>query len=353
MTDEVIFGANMTTLNFALSRTAARDWERGRRDHRRPSSTTTRTSRPGSSSPTTRALTVHFCELDAECRLDLDHLRSLRLRAHAGRRVPVGIERGRHRHARQGDRRARPRGRRARLVRRGALRAARRHRDPRAPASTCCSARRTSSSGRTSGSRGPPRPARGLAPVQGAAASDAPGQRHETGTLPHELLCGFIATVEYLHGVGWKFITEHERKLGQRFLDGLPDGWTLHGPPTMEGRVSTFARHARPTRRPRRRRRGSAPPGSRSGTATTTPSRSSSTSGSRRRGAHRHRPHEHGGRGRPAARGAAAAVADATAWRGTTTRARRSGRSSAPSRAPRSWCSSRPGEPSSRRGFRR
>jgi cysteine desulfurase family protein (TIGR01976 family) len=70
--------------------------------------------------------------------------------------------------------------------------------------------------------------------------SDSPGQRHETGTLPHELLCGFVACVEYLHGVGWKFISEHERKLGQRFLDGLPDGWTLHGPPAMEGRVSTF-----------------------------------------------------------------------------------------------------------------
>ena len=40
---------------------------------------------------------------------------------------------------------------------------------------------------------------------------------------------------------GWKFIREHEAALGQRFIDGLPDAWTLHGPPTMEGRVSTFA----------------------------------------------------------------------------------------------------------------
>ena len=29
LTDEVVFGPNMTTLNFALSRTAARDWQRG------------------------------------------------------------------------------------------------------------------------------------------------------------------------------------------------------------------------------------------------------------------------------------------------------------------------------------
>jgi selenocysteine lyase/cysteine desulfurase len=70
--------------------------------------------------------------------------------------------------------------------------------------------------------------------------SSSPGQKHETGTLPHELLCGFVACVEYLHGVGWKFISGHERKLGQKFLDGLPDGWKLHGPPTMEGRVPTF-----------------------------------------------------------------------------------------------------------------
>ena len=34
---------------------------------------------------------------------------------------------------------------------------------------------------------------------------------------------------------------EHERTLGGRFLDGLPEAWTLHGIPTMEGRVPTFA----------------------------------------------------------------------------------------------------------------
>ena len=33
----------------------------------------------------------------------------------------------------------------------------------------------------------------------------------------------------------------HERALGERFLAGLPRGLTLHGPPTMEGRVPTFA----------------------------------------------------------------------------------------------------------------
>ena len=72
------------------------------------------------------------------------------------------------------------------------------------------------------------------------------------GRSPHELLCGFVACVEYLHGVGWKFITEHERKLGQRFLDGLPDGWTLHGPaddggPRVDVRHHAAGRDARRT----------------------------------------------------------------------------------------------------------
>ena len=127
---------------------------------------------------------------------------------------------------------------------------------------------------------GTPRPARELAPVQGAAAGRLPpGTAYETGTLPHELLCGLRRRVEYLHGVGWKFITEHERKLGQSFLDGLPDGVDA-ARPADDGRPrARRSRSRRPTRRrPRPRPSGSAPPGSRCGTATTTPSRSSSTS---------------------------------------------------------------------------
>jgi selenocysteine lyase/cysteine desulfurase len=65
--------------------------------------------------------------------------------------------------------------------------------------------------------------------------------RFETGTLAHELLAGFVAAVAYLDDVGWDFVTEHERDLGERFLAGLPDGWTLHGIPSMDGRVPTFA----------------------------------------------------------------------------------------------------------------
>jgi cysteine desulfurase family protein (TIGR01976 family) len=67
------------------------------------------------------------------------------------------------------------------------------------------------------------------------------GRRFETGTLPHELLAGFVAAVEYIDSIGWEPIQAHERALGERFVTGLPDNVTLYGLPTMEGRVSTFA----------------------------------------------------------------------------------------------------------------
>ena len=65
--------------------------------------------------------------------------------------------------------------------------------------------------------------------------------RFETGTLPHELLAGFVAAVEYIDSLGWPAIRSYERALGERFLAGLPERCTLHGLPTMDGRVPTFA----------------------------------------------------------------------------------------------------------------
>ena len=72
-------------------------------------------------------------------------------------------------------------------------------------------------------------------------ADEPAGGRFETGTLPHELLAGFVAAVEYLEELGWDAIRAHERALGQRFLDGLPERCTLYGLETMDGRVPTFA----------------------------------------------------------------------------------------------------------------
>ena len=73
------------------------------------------------------------------------------------------------------------------------------------------------------------------------AASEPIGASFETGTLAHELLAGFVAAVEYVDELGWEGIQSHERALGQRFLDGLPDRCTLYGPGTIAGRVPTFA----------------------------------------------------------------------------------------------------------------
>jgi cysteine desulfurase family protein (TIGR01976 family) len=66
------------------------------------------------------------------------------------------------------------------------------------------------------------------------------GHRFETGTLPHELLAGFVATCGYIDWVGMDAIVAYERELGTRFLDGLPDSCRLYGLPTMDGRVPTF-----------------------------------------------------------------------------------------------------------------
>jgi cysteine desulfurase family protein (TIGR01976 family) len=79
-------------------------------------------------------------------------------------------------------------------------------------------------------------------PYKVRPASDIPlGHRFETGTLPHELLAGFVAAVEYIDSIGWAAIQAHERTLGERFLAGVPENVTLYGLPTMEGRVATFA----------------------------------------------------------------------------------------------------------------
>jgi cysteine desulfurase family protein (TIGR01976 family) len=72
-------------------------------------------------------------------------------------------------------------------------------------------------------------------------AEEPVGGRFETGTLAHELLAGFVAAVDYLDELGWDAIAAHEAALGRRFLDGLPERCTLYGLRGSEGRVPTFA----------------------------------------------------------------------------------------------------------------
>jgi cysteine desulfurase family protein (TIGR01976 family) len=73
------------------------------------------------------------------------------------------------------------------------------------------------------------------------SADEPAGHRFETGTLAHELLAGFAAAVDYVEDTGWEAMHTHEHALGERFLAGLPGHCTLHGLPTMVGRVPTFA----------------------------------------------------------------------------------------------------------------
>ena len=78
-------------------------------------------------------------------------------------------------------------------------------------------------------------------PYKVRPAPDRPlGHRFETGTMAHELLAGFVAAVEHFESLGFDAIVAWETELGERFLAGLPDGVRLYGLPTMEGRVPTF-----------------------------------------------------------------------------------------------------------------
>jgi cysteine desulfurase family protein (TIGR01976 family) len=234
--DDVFFGANMTTLNFALSRAAARDWQAG------DEVVCTKLDHDGNVSPwlelaRDKSLTIRFAEIDDECRLDLGHLRSLltdrtRVVAYPWAANSVGT--------------VTPVAEIAELAHRaGALAWVDAvHYGPHGPIDVeaagvdvlVCSPYKFYG------------PHLGLAFVSGQLAGGwrpykvrPADSRFETGTLAHELLAGFVAAVEYLGDVGWDFILEHERELGQQFLDGLPHDWHLHGPPTMEGRVPTFA----------------------------------------------------------------------------------------------------------------
>ena len=74
--DEVAFGANMTTLNFALTRAASREWHEG------DEIVCTKLDHDGNISPWLelahdRGFVVKLAEIDDECRIDLDQLQSL------------------------------------------------------------------------------------------------------------------------------------------------------------------------------------------------------------------------------------------------------------------------------------
>ncbi|MGH3031517.1 MAG: cysteine desulfurase-like protein [Gaiellaceae bacterium] len=79
-------------------------------------------------------------------------------------------------------------------------------------------------------------------PFKVRPAPDEPlALRFETGTLAHEALAGLLAALAHVESIGWEAIAAHERELGERLLAGLPAGLCLHGPATMESRTPTFS----------------------------------------------------------------------------------------------------------------
>jgi cysteine desulfurase family protein (TIGR01976 family) len=79
-------------------------------------------------------------------------------------------------------------------------------------------------------------------PYKARPAPTSPlGRRFETGTMPYELLAGLNATFDYLADIGgFDAIVPYERELGERFVSSLPDSVKIYGLPGMEGRVPTF-----------------------------------------------------------------------------------------------------------------
>jgi cysteine desulfurase family protein (TIGR01976 family) len=239
--DDVVFGANMTTLDFALSRTAARDWREGDRI------LVSRLDHDGGVAPwielaADRGFQVEWIDVTGDLRLDLDDLeRKLDERVRVVACVAASNAVGTLTDV----------ARIAELAHAaGALcwvdavhYAAHEPVDVQAlgvDVLLCspykfCGPHLGLAYGRhdllESWRAYKARPA-GSAPV---------GRKFETGTAPYELFAGFSATIAYLDSLGGiGALREYERMLGARFLAALPQSVTVYGLPTMEGRVPTF-----------------------------------------------------------------------------------------------------------------
>src|SRR5262249_28374452 len=238
--EETIFGANMTTLNFALTRTAAREWRAG------DEIITTQLDHDGNVAPwlelaRDKGLKSETVWIHDDTRLDLDDLESKlsdRTRVVA---FPIASNAvGTLTDVKRIVELAHSAGA---LAWADAV-----HYGPHGPIDVSawdvdvliCSPYKYSG------------PHMGLAfgkqelletwrPYKVRPASNEPvGHRFELGTSQHELLAGFVAAVDYVASLGWDAIVGHERMLGERFLGGLPEHVELYGLRTMEGRVPTF-----------------------------------------------------------------------------------------------------------------
>jgi cysteine desulfurase family protein (TIGR01976 family) len=239
--DDVIFGTNMTTLDFMLSRTASRDWKEGDRI------LVSRLDHDGGVAPwvelaADRGFEVDWIDVDDELRLDLDDLANklderVRVVACVIASNAVGTITDVKRVA-------------ALAHEAGALAwvdavhyAA--HEPVDVQELDCdvllCSPYKYCG------------PHLGLAygkhelleswrPYKARPAGSTPvGRKFETGTAPYELLAGFSATIAYLESIGgMEVLRDYERSLGDRFMATVPETVEIYGVPTMEGRVPTF-----------------------------------------------------------------------------------------------------------------
>ena len=239
--DDVIFGTNMTTLDFMLSRTASRDWKEGDRI------LVTRLDHDGGVAPwielaADRGFEVDWVDVTEDLRLDLDDLeRKVDERVRVVAFVLASNAVGTITDAARVAELAREAGALSWV---DAVHYAA-HETVDVQAIGCdvllCSPYKFCG------------PHLGIAygrhelleswrPYKARPAGSVPvGRKFETGTAPYELLAGFSATIGYLESLGgMEVLKAYEHELGRRFLDGLPDGVTIYGVQTLEGRVPTF-----------------------------------------------------------------------------------------------------------------
>jgi cysteine desulfurase family protein (TIGR01976 family) len=239
--DDVIFGTNMTTLDFMLSRTASRDWREGDRI------LVSRLDHDGGVAPwvevaADRGFEVDWIDVTDDLRLDLDDLANkLDERVRVVACVIASNAVGSVTDVKRVAELAHEAGALAWV---DAVHYAA-HEPVDVQALDCdvllCSPYKFCG------------PHLGLAygkhelleswrPYKARPAGSTPvGRKFETGTAPYELLAGFSATIAYLESLGgMEVLRDYERSLGQRFMETVPDAVEIYGLQTMEGRVPTY-----------------------------------------------------------------------------------------------------------------
>ena len=238
--DNVVIGGSMTTLNFALSRAAARDFAAG------DEIIVTRLDHEGNVAPwrelaLDRGLVLKTADVTPDLLIDVAHLRSLVTERTRVIAFPLAANTvGSLAQAAEISQIAHDAGALAWVD--AVHYAAHQALDVQAIGAdvTLCSAYKFCG------------PHLGLAYVQPEAAAhwraykvaarglDPLGARFETGTLPYELLAGLVATYDYFDSVGgFAAIEPYERMLAAHLIETLPPAVRVLGP-GLADRVPTF-----------------------------------------------------------------------------------------------------------------